>query len=149
MPRFVDPLWLEIAAKAKAEAPSPSSGGRRNMTNAKTATFGSVTEPGAMVFADISGFTNLSVLLEQLGNDGIGLLSSVLHEFYTRVISTVEEHGGDVYKFAGDALLVMWLPSGRFRDAPLIELTLRASQCALEIAAISNSFNSRTEALQG
>jgi class 3 adenylate cyclase len=41
----------------------------------------------------------------------------------------MSSQGGDVFKFAGDAILVVWPPS----DEDLTTLTRRAGQCALEI----------------
>src|SRR5262249_20380773 len=48
-----------------------------------------------------------------------------LNDYFGQLIALITEHGGDVVKFAGDALLAVW-PSGDLRDA-----TLRAAQCAL------------------
>ena len=56
----------------------------------------------ALVFIDISGFTKLSTLLDEES------LSSVINSYFERIIAEVNAHGGDVLKFAGDALFVEW-----------------------------------------
>ena len=46
------------------------------------------------------------------GGDGVDLLSRTLNVFFTTLISCVHAHGGDVIKFAGDALIICWSTQG-------------------------------------
>lgn len=62
----------------------------------------------AMLFIDISGFTPLSARLGALGAVGIEQLSRILNEYFSAQIALVTAHGGDIIKFAGDALMAMW-----------------------------------------
>lgn len=57
---------------------------------------------GAMLFVDISGFTALSLRLtvEELKNH--------INDYFTKMLDIVDKHGGDVIKFAGDALYIIW-----------------------------------------
>lgn len=60
------------------------------------------TRESALVFIDISGFTKLSTLLDE------ETLSRVINSYFEKIIGEVRSHGGDVLKFAGDALFVEW-----------------------------------------
>ena len=62
----------------------------------------------AMLFIDISGFTPLSARLGRKGAVGIEMLSRVLNDYFSEQIALVTAHGGDIIKFAGDALMAMW-----------------------------------------
>jgi class 3 adenylate cyclase/tetratricopeptide (TPR) repeat protein len=63
---------------------------------------------GSLVSADISGFTALSERLAMHGREGAEELTVLLNECFGGMISIVDEHGGDVLKFGGDALLVLF-----------------------------------------
>eukprot|EP01125_Pyxidicula_operculata_P011726 TRINITY_DN3840_c0_g1_i1.p1 TRINITY_DN3840_c0_g1~~TRINITY_DN3840_c0_g1_i1.p1 ORF type:complete len:2470 (+),score=543.28 TRINITY_DN3840_c0_g1_i1:39-7448(+) len=62
----------------------------------------------AVLFADISGFTPLTEKMTALGPKGIDLMSMALNNFFDKVINIIHEHGGEIIKFAGDALLAIW-----------------------------------------
>ena len=64
--------------------------------------------PAAILFLDISGFTSLNERLAQLGPAGPELVSKHINSYFASLIKAVSEHGGDVLKFAGDALICMW-----------------------------------------
>ena len=63
---------------------------------------------GSLLFVDISGFTALSERLSQQGAHGLELLSEHLNRYFTLIVDTIHQHGGDVVKFAGDALLCLF-----------------------------------------
>lgn len=79
---------------------------------------------GAVMFADISGFTTLSEELAQAGVAGAEKLSELLDHFFERLIGFIDAHGGHVIRIAGDAPLVVW----EGPDAPA-----RAARCALAL----------------
>jgi class 3 adenylate cyclase/tetratricopeptide (TPR) repeat protein len=79
----------------------------------------------AVLYADISGFTPLAERMAENGLAGIEELSRVLNDYFGQLIALISEQGGDVVKFAGDALLAVW------PDADLRAATLRAAYCAL------------------
>ena len=60
------------------------------------------------LFADISGFTPLTERLSQGGPQGVEELSRVLNTYFGQLIDLITAHGGDIVKFAGDALLALW-----------------------------------------
>jgi class 3 adenylate cyclase/tetratricopeptide (TPR) repeat protein len=78
-----------------------------------------VEENCTVVLADISGFTTLAEKLAKLP-DGRGTeeLSSKLNSYFGRMIDMIYEGGGDVVKFAGDALLVVWRNSSSQEPRP-------------------------------
>ena len=107
----------------------------------------------AVLFADISGFTPLTESFAQRGPAGVEMLTRVLNDFFGRVIETIHSHGGDIVKFAGDALTIIWRDhadadaraalgsdaGGAAQAGPdaghedLAALALRAANCALQI----------------
>ncbi|HSL42493.1 MAG TPA: adenylate/guanylate cyclase domain-containing protein [Anaerolineales bacterium] len=95
--------------------------------------------PAVVLFADISGFTTLTERLAEKGPLGVETLARILNEYFGQLIDTVYEYGGDVVKFAGDALIAVWpIPSEVGVADPvsmesLRQWTLRATECALDI----------------
>jgi class 3 adenylate cyclase len=81
----------------------------------------------AVLFADITGFTALTEQLASQGPDGAEAISRILNDYFSQLIETIHIYGGDVVKFAGDALLAIW------KDAEPNELALHAASCALTI----------------
>ena len=72
---------------------------------------------GTCLFADVAGFTSLSESLAGLGREGAEILTRLLNEFYTGVISILAPAGGDVMRFAGDAVTVFFPGADRETDA--------------------------------
>jgi class 3 adenylate cyclase len=104
-----------------------------------------ITEPtaermaAAVLFADVTNFTAFADRLAQRGLIGSEELAHALNDYFGKVIDIVHRHGGEVTKFAGDALLALWPVSSKIaRLSPaaresLSEMALRATQCGLEI----------------
>lgn len=63
---------------------------------------------GALLYADISGFTALTERLTPQGPAGVERLVQRLNAYFDRLIDVLLEHGGDVLKFAGDTLIVLF-----------------------------------------
>lgn len=85
--------------------------------------------PATALFADISGFTEITEALAQRGPVGAEELTLLLNNYFSELIALISEHGGEIIEFAGDGLLALW-PAD---DEDLALTTLRASQCALSI----------------
>jgi class 3 adenylate cyclase/tetratricopeptide (TPR) repeat protein len=64
--------------------------------------------PAAVLFADISGFTALTERLAGSGANGVEELTELLNDCFGKLVELVGAHGGEVVKFAGDALLAIW-----------------------------------------
>ncbi|MCB0034727.1 MAG: adenylate/guanylate cyclase domain-containing protein, partial [Anaerolineales bacterium] len=89
--------------------------------------------PAAVFFADISGFTALTERLARKGAVGAEELSDTLNRYFGQLVDIVRFHGGDVVKFAGDALTAIWPTNELGRSqAHFAEATIRATQCALD-----------------
>jgi class 3 adenylate cyclase/tetratricopeptide (TPR) repeat protein len=63
---------------------------------------------GSLLSADISGFTALSERLAGIGRAGAEELTDLLNRCFDGMIATASRHGGDVLKFGGDALLILF-----------------------------------------
>ncbi|MBM3268203.1 MAG: adenylate/guanylate cyclase domain-containing protein [Candidatus Sericytochromatia bacterium] len=87
--------------------------------------------PGAVLLADVTGFTALTERLAEAGPEGAEVLTNNLNAFFSPVIDLVSAHGGDIVKFAGDAILAVW--HGGDRPEPPARLARRAVQCGLAL----------------
>ncbi len=81
-----------------------------------------------MLFVDISGFTPLTEKLGNKGSRGVEELTNVLNQFFTLLIDVIDNHGGDVIKFAGDALLAIWPTNSELSKEDLSYAVLMATQ---------------------
>ena len=91
---------------------------------------------GTLVSADISGFTALSERLAGLGHEGAEELTDLLNRCFGQMIEACEERGGDIVKFGGDALLVL------FTDDDHAPRAVAAMECMRSIVAQPWSTNS-------
>ena len=87
--------------------------------------------PAAVLFADISGFTRLTEHFAQQGACGAEQVSAHLNAYFEQLIDSIAGHGGDVVKFAGDALVSVF--SAEALGEPLAVCARRATQCGLAI----------------
>src|SRR5687767_1935754 len=62
----------------------------------------------AILFADISGFTLLTEHMMERGPSGVETLARILNEYFGQLINIIHDYGGDVVKFAGDAVIAVW-----------------------------------------
>ena len=90
------------------------------------------------LFADISGFTKLSEKFSKKGRKGTEFLAFSLNRYMELLINIIGKNGGDIFKFAGDALLVIW-PSKEEKD--LQEYSARAFHCAKQIQKRLNNLD--------
>ena len=63
---------------------------------------------GSMLSADISGFTALSEKLAGKGKAGAEEITSLINTCFTALIDAAYRYGGEVIKFGGDALLILF-----------------------------------------
>lgn len=115
VPRALHEYLMQLASRSTEEVP-----------------FGTV-KSGAVLFADASGFTALTERLARREN-GAEELCRILNGFFTILVGIVHKFGGDIVKFAGDAVSIVWMVDcepGAPRD--LAEATLWATCCACEI----------------
>ena len=84
---------------------------------------------GAILFADVSGFSSLAERLAAQPDAGAEELSRLLNAELGPLLDLVDRHGGDVLKFAGDAFLAVWADG----VSDLADEVRRAAHCALEM----------------
>jgi class 3 adenylate cyclase len=82
---------------------------------------------GALLFADLSGFTALSERLSVLGRQGAEEVSAVVNRLFANLLHEVQVHGGSLLKFGGDALTV-------FFDAAILGEHHAMAACAAALA---------------
>jgi len=93
----------------------------------------------AVLFADISGFTRLTETLAERGPTGVETIANVLNEYFGQLIDIVHNYGGDIVKFAGDAVIAVWTIASNEGEAASVsradqwQWTMRVAECALEI----------------
>lgn len=95
----------------------------------------------AVLFVDISGFTALTEEFAARGPSGAEDISAVLNDFYSRWIEIIKKYGGDIIKFAGDGLLIIW----QYDD--LEKAALLAAQTALEASGKLKNFRAYDRSL--
>lgn len=59
----------------------------------------------ALLFVDLSGYSKITSALAYAGAHAI---SECVNSYLARLVHVLKHHGGDVVKFAGDALMVVW-----------------------------------------
>lgn len=80
------------------------------------------THKSALLFVDISGFTTLSTTLDPES------LSKVINAYFELIVNLVTSHGGDILKFAGDAIYAEWQSSTDDFQHPFLPLSENARQ---------------------
>ena len=99
----------------------------------------SVFFEGVCMLADISGFTRLSGNFCSAGKYGIDQLQQATNTYLAELVKTVYSYGGDVLKFAGDALVCVFqnkICAGNRSDYTLPDICCNAVKCATELALI-------------
>jgi len=91
-----------------------------------------------VLFADISGFTMLGEACAKQGVRGNEELAFCINRYMEGMVKTLSKYGGDIIKFVGDALIVMW-PEEKGLDGPTTTVR-KAIQCCLDIQKEFNNF---------
>lgn len=83
----------------------------------------------ALLFVDISGFTNLCTLLE------VDRLQYHINSYFTSLMDVIVDNGGDVLRFAGDAVICAWSLENveAAGDDSLALAAAAACRCALDL----------------
>jgi class 3 adenylate cyclase len=85
--------------------------------------------PCVILQVDISGFTRLSDRFQGFGQEGIDMLTTTINRMFGIIIDHVESWSGDIIKFAGDAVIVLWPCT----EETMAQVTLQALTCAMEL----------------
>jgi class 3 adenylate cyclase/tetratricopeptide (TPR) repeat protein len=71
---------------------------------------------GTILFCDVAGFTPLTEALSGMGKEGSEELTKILNRYFTEMIEIIDELGGDVIRFGGDAMTILF-PKGHEDNA--------------------------------
>jgi class 3 adenylate cyclase/tetratricopeptide (TPR) repeat protein len=82
---------------------------------------------GSMLSADISGFTALSEKLAGKGKAGAEEITGLINTCFTALIDAAYQYGGEVVKFGGDALLIVFRGANHERRAADAGLSMQRS----------------------
>lgn len=77
--------------------------------------------------------------MSKMGIAGIEQMSSHLNNFFDKLIGIIHLYGGDIIKFAGDAVFAIW-PDDDANSKKIARLTNLACQCALALQVTSFLF---------
>ena len=107
------------------------------------------------MFADISGFTNLTEQLAKMGPEGSELIAFALNRYMESLVAAISRSGGDIFKFAGgrtpdfdpssysDAIIAVWPPSENLnyskQDEELLYTCRQALQSAVDMQKKMNN----------
>lgn len=80
---------------------------------------------GSLLFADLSGSTALAERLSALGREGTELVTDFLNSIFARMIDVIQQYGGDLVSFGGDALLVLFDDEAHSQTAARAALALQ------------------------
>lgn len=84
----------------------------------------------ATIMADIAGFTQLTNKLATDGAVGSEILTGIINDYFSKLLSIVSSHGGEVIAFAGDALVAVFIADD---EAALSDAVLASATCAVTI----------------
>ncbi len=97
---------------------------------------------GTLLFADISGFTAMSEKLNQIGREGAEEITTIINRTFSTMLTILREHGGQLIKFGGDALLGLF-PERPFSSGVSTQThqsATIATQAALHMQAAISEF---------
>ena len=63
---------------------------------------------GAVLFADVSGFTAMSERLSALGKEGAEEMTLIVNDYFETMLGISDGYNGDLLKFGGDALVIFF-----------------------------------------
>lgn len=83
---------------------------------------------GSLLFADVSGSTALAERLSSLGREGAEIVTDTLNTYFGTLIRHIQQAGGDVINFGGDALVVLFTDSDHAYTATIVARDLLRTQ---------------------
>ncbi|GFR48148.1 hypothetical protein Agub_g9980 [Astrephomene gubernaculifera] len=136
LPPFVPRLFIEDIILNHEKYRGFDTG--RDLTAASKTLQPSIIElQAAVMIADVTGFTRLTEILSKKGTSGVELLTTCMNNYFTRAIDMIMAFEGDVIKFAGDSMIVLFYPNEherRLSDKGLRACTLRMMACSYQLA---------------
>jgi class 3 adenylate cyclase/tetratricopeptide (TPR) repeat protein len=90
----------------------------------------------AVLISDIAGFTAMSEAFGALGRAGTEEMTQLMNRYFARMTEIVRRNGGDVAKFGGDSMVVLF---SSFQDSP-VESARHGIHAAEEMQAAMGEF---------
>lgn len=87
----------------------------------------------AFLFVDIVEFSTLTEKVVSQYENGLEIISNILSIYLEHLIRIITNAGGDIVKFAGDALFVIWKVDNPENEQAITENIYLATLCGLEI----------------
>ena len=85
------------------------------------------------VFGDVSGFTALGERLARRGRVGSETLTDAISAVFNAMQGAIADHGGEILKFGGDAVLAMFAGSGHQASAAAAALEMQEALGRLRV----------------
>ena len=82
----------------------------------------------------LSGASSFSTITTKHTGEGAEKLASAITGFFTSLIEKIHEAGGDIIKFAGDALICLWSADSIAKENSLGHLVYHAIHCGFGVA---------------
>ncbi|KAJ1342170.1 hypothetical protein BSLG_003297 [Batrachochytrium salamandrivorans] len=158
IPNFVSKQVRQVCYQMCAEVALKSDSGSQSRWLSPLVP--SATEAfAAVVMVDVSGYSKLTAVLAERGPIGAelltrtmkGYLDKILQWTHETIIQTIVAHGGDIVKFAGDAVIFCW-KSGKAinltdssQDKIRGELVYKASHCCLTLLTKLGTYDIEVE----
>lgn len=98
-------------------------------------------EEGSVLFCDVAGFTPLTETLSGMGKEGAEELTRILNSYFTEMIMIVDEAGGDVIRFGGDAMTLFFPKGMESSAAGAAHLMMKRMNAFREINAGGSRFS--------
>lgn len=90
--------------------------------------------PATILFSDIRSFTTISET-----HDAEAVVK-LLNDYFARMNQIIEDHGGDIDKFIGDAIMAQFI-ADKSNSGSQVEMALKAVKCALAMMDGLSAFN--------
>ncbi len=87
----------------------------------------------SLLFADVSGFTSLSERLGRRGQIGAEQLTDAVNAIFAAMLAQVERGAGELLKFGGDAILVLFQGDEHARRACAVALGIQDQLAGLRV----------------
>ena len=97
--------------------------------------------PGTVLCADLSGFTVLTTQLAEIGRQGSEEVSTIINQMFNRLLGAVYDGGGEVVKFAGDAITAFFAAEqlGADHAALAVDAAVQMQMAMREFASVATS----------
>ena len=120
---FYSDDWLALIKPFVADIAFRSLVSRRYQSEVS---FQPYTCHAAVLFVDLSQYSKITAAI---ADRGVHQLSTVVNAYLSRILKIVHNYGGDVVKFAGDAVLIVWEGTEQELGVNL----LCAARCSMEL----------------